>query len=73
MPFRSILKKNLTICSNQTGTKADMKALEFGASGKVVPELEITDLRSINLAMDRIKSGKVVVKLVIDLGDGKTI
>jgi alcohol dehydrogenase, propanol-preferring len=73
MALRPLLKKNLTVRSNQTGTKADMReALDFLAAGEVVPELEIVDLKDINEALDRIKQGKVMGKLVANLAGGKS-
>ncbi|ETI22279.1 hypothetical protein G647_06352 [Cladophialophora carrionii CBS 160.54] len=74
MSLRPLLKKNVIVRSNQTGTKADMQeALEFLASGKVVPELEMVDLKDINEALDRIKQGKVMGKLVANLVGGKNV
>ena len=71
MPLRPILKKDLVIRSNETGTKAHMKtALEICAAGKVKPELEMLDLKDINNALDSIKSGKVMGKVVLDLKTG---
>lgn len=68
MPLRPILKKDLVIRSNETGTKADMKAaLEICAMGKVTPELQLLGLKDINDALDKIKSGKVMGKIVLDL------
>ncbi|OCT51748.1 Alcohol dehydrogenase [Cladophialophora carrionii] len=74
MSLRPLLKKNVIVRSNQTGTKADMQeALEFLASGKVVPELGMVDLKDINEALDRIKQGKVMGKLVANLVGGKNV
>ena len=71
MNLRPILKKKLSVLSNQTGTKTDMKeALNLLASGKVVPDIEIVNLKDINEALDRIKQGKVMGKLVADLAGG---
>ncbi|OQV05500.1 hypothetical protein CLAIMM_10227 [Cladophialophora immunda] len=68
MSLRPILNKNLVVRSNETGTKADiLLALDLCVQGKVVPELEIIELDDINIALDRIKSGKVMGKLVVDL------
>ena len=68
MPLRPILKKNLTIRSSETGTKADIKeALELCASGQVIPEFELTSLDSLNESLDQIKQGKTTGKLVLDL------
>ncbi|KIW67318.1 hypothetical protein PV04_06582 [Phialophora macrospora] len=72
MSLRPLLKKDLIVRSNQTGSKADMKeALDFLASGRVVPELEMVDLKDINEALDRISQGKVMGKLVANLAGSK--
>ncbi|KAJ9606754.1 hypothetical protein H2200_008763 [Cladophialophora chaetospira] len=72
MALRPLLKKNIIVRSNQTGTKVEMKeALEFLASGKVVPELELVDLKDINEALDMIEQGKVMGKIVASLAAGK--
>ncbi|KAH0844828.1 hypothetical protein Z517_01049 [Fonsecaea pedrosoi CBS 271.37] len=72
MSLRPLLKKDLLVRSNQTGTKTDMKeALALFAAGKVVPELEVVELGDINGALDRIKRGDVMGKLVADLRGSK--
>jgi propanol-preferring alcohol dehydrogenase len=71
MPLRPILKKDLVIRSNETGTKADMKAaLEICAAGEVTPEVQMLGLKNINDVLDKIKSGKVMGKIVLDLKAG---
>ncbi len=71
MPLRPILKKNLTIRSNETGTRADIEeALRISASGKIVSEIELIKLTDLNSALDRLQEGKVLGKLVIDLQAG---
>ena len=71
MPLRPVLKKNLTIRSNETGTKADIEeALKMSASGKIVCEVEVMKLMDLNLALDRLSAGKVLGKLVVDLQSG---
>lgn len=72
MPLRPLLRKNIIVRSNQTGSKAEMKtALDIFASGRVVPELEMVHINEINEALDRIKNGEVMGKLVADLrGEG---
>ena len=68
MPLRHILKKNLTIRSNQTGTKSDIEeALRISASGEIVCETEILRLRDLNAALDRMQKGSVLGKLILDL------
>jgi hypothetical protein len=73
MPLRPLLQKNLIVRSNQTGTKADMEeALALLATGQIVPEQEIVDLRDINEALDRIKQGRVLGKLVANLSGSRS-
>jgi alcohol dehydrogenase, propanol-preferring len=68
MPLRPVLKKNLTIRSNETGTRVDMEeALNLSASGKFVCEVELVKLVDLNIALDRLQAGKVLGKLVLDL------
>ena len=68
MPLRPVLKKNLIIRSNETGTKADMEeALNLSASGEIVCEVELKKLVDLNIALDRLQAGKVLGKLVLDL------
>jgi D-arabinose 1-dehydrogenase-like Zn-dependent alcohol dehydrogenase len=45
-----------------------LEALELSVSGKIHPELEVVpSLLELNEALDRVKSGKVMGKLVVDL------
>jgi propanol-preferring alcohol dehydrogenase len=68
MPLRHVLKKNLTVRSNQTGKKSDIEeALRISASGKIICETEILRLRDLNAALDRVEKGDVLGKLIIDL------
>ena len=70
MPLRPILKKDLTVRSNETGTKADIEeALRISASGKVTCEIEVMRLKDLNIALDRLETGQVVGKLVLDLSE----
>lgn len=67
-PLRPILKKDLTIRSNETGTKADIEAcMQLSAAGKVKCEVEVMGILKLNEAMDRVKLGGVLGKLVLDL------
>ncbi len=68
MPLRPILKKDLIIRSNETGTKADIEeAMRISASGQVTCEIEVMSLLALNTALDRVKRGEVLGKLVLDL------
>ncbi|KAH8812918.1 chaperonin 10-like protein [Xylogone sp. PMI_703] len=67
-PLRPILKKHLTVKSNQTGTKEDIiEALKLSVSGQVKCNVEVMKLEQLNEALDRLKGGKVMGKLVVDL------
>ena len=68
MPLRPILKKGLLVRSNQTGRKQDIiDALELSRVGKVTCEVEVLNLAQLNEALDKVKAGKVLGKLVVDL------
>ena len=68
MSLRPLLKKGLTIRSNQTGRIQDIvDALELSVAGKVTSKVEVLQLVQLNEALDRVKSGNVVGKLVVDL------
>lgn len=68
MPLRPLLQKALTVYSNQTGTKDDMQeALKMTVDGKVKCRVEVMKLENLNLALDRVKGGRVLGKLVVDL------
>jgi propanol-preferring alcohol dehydrogenase len=68
MPLRPIMQKNLTIRSHQTGTKADIEeAMQLSASGKVRCEFDVMSLLELNEALDKIKKGEVLGKIVLDV------
>jgi alcohol dehydrogenase, propanol-preferring len=68
MPLRPILKKDLIVRSNETGTKSDIEeALQLSAIGKVASQIKIMDLVKLNTALDMVKRGEVMGKLVLDL------
>ena len=68
MPLRPVLKKDLSIRSHETGTKAEIEeALHWSANGTIEAQIEILDLLDLNLALDRVESGNVLGKLVLDL------
>jgi propanol-preferring alcohol dehydrogenase len=61
MPLRPILKKDLIIRSNETGTKADIEeAIQISTAGKVTSEIELMGLRELETALDKVKSGQVL-------------
>ncbi len=58
----------MIIRSTQTGTKADIEeVLQFTAKDIVRSEIELLGLLDLNQALDRLKSGSVLGKLVLDL------
>ncbi|KAK4905086.1 hypothetical protein LTR49_025579 [Elasticomyces elasticus] len=68
MPLRPMLRKDLTIRSHETGTKEDIEdALQHSASGLIRCRIEVLKLTDLNEALDRLKSGQVQGKLVLDL------
>ncbi len=68
MPLRPILTKDLTVRSTQTGLKSDIEeALQLTADGVVQSRIEIMGLFDLNQALDRLKQGDVMGKLVLDL------
>lgn len=68
MPLRPILQKNLLVRSNVTGTLADIRAaLDVCAQGKVVPRIEIIDLKALNTTLDAMKTGTLLGRVVVDL------
>lgn len=68
MPLRPILKKDLTIRSTETGKKRDIEeALCLTAKGVVTGRVQMMELGNLNQALDRVKSGSVMGKLVLDL------
>lgn len=68
MPLRPVLKKDLTVRSSETGTKSDIEeALTLSANGTVFSKIQTIDLLDLNNALDRLKAGNVLGKLVLDL------
>ena len=68
MPLRPTLNKGLLLRSNQTVRKQDIiDALELSWVGKVTCEVEVLNLAQLNEALDRVKTGKVLGKLIVDL------
>ena len=68
MPLRPILKKDLTVRSSETGTKDDIEeALLLSAQGTISGKIQKIGLYELNHALDRVKTGNVLGKIVIDL------
>ncbi|KAL3448205.1 alcohol dehydrogenase 1 [Aspergillus insuetus] len=73
--LRPILRKDLIVRSNQTGTKAEIEeAMRISALGWVRPKIQMMTLSNINEALDRVKEGRVLGKLVLDVSaDSKAL
>lgn len=68
MSLRPILKKDLTVRSSETGTKKDIEeALHLTSSGLIKSKVELLQLSQLNYALNRLKSGSVYGKIVLDL------
>lgn len=68
LPLRPILQKDITVSSSQTGTISDIQeALQITADGNVKPQLSLLSLRDVNVALEKIKRGEVLGKLVLSL------
>lgn len=66
--LRPILKKKLVVRSNQTGTKADIEeAMRISASGSVTSKIVMMSLSNIDTALNRVKEGGVLGKIILDL------
>lgn len=66
--LRPILKKKLVVRSNQTGTKADIEeAMRISASGSVTSKIVMMSLSKIDTALNRVKEGGVLGKIILDL------
>lgn len=60
------MHKGLKIFAQSNGTKQDIEdALSLGAEG-ILPRTEIVPLQKIDAALDSLKAGKVVGRMVID-------
>lgn len=69
MPLRPILQKDLTVRSTETGTKQDIEeALLLANNSTVTSRIEMMPLTDLDVALDRLRSGTVMGKLVLDLG-----
>ncbi|KAH8892185.1 GroES-like protein [Thozetella sp. PMI_491] len=68
MPLRPVLKKDLTIHSHETGTQRDIEeALQICSLGKVSCSVDLLPLSDLNSALDKIKRGDILGRLVLDL------
>lgn len=68
MPLRPLLQKAITLRSSQTGTKHDMQtALNLAAEKNIKGQVEVVRFDQLNEALDRVKAGKVIGKLIIEI------
>ena len=67
-PLRSILTKNLTVSASNNGTIEDVKdALEASLLCQIEPVVEVVEITQLNDALDRIRQGRVMGKLLVRL------
>ncbi|SFL88640.1 zinc-dependent alcohol dehydrogenase [Rugamonas rubra] len=68
-PLFDVVANCITIRGSFVGTRQDMaEALAFAAAGKVKADYELQPLSSINNVFDRLQSGRVPSRVVIDFG-----
>lgn len=68
MPLRPLLQKAVTLRSSQTGSKIDMQAaLHLAAEKNLKGQAEVVGFDQLNQALDRVKAGKVLGKLVLEI------
>lgn len=66
--LRSILTKNLTITASNNGTSEDIRdALEASVTCQIESVIEVVGITELNEALDRIKQGRVMGKLLVRL------
>ena len=67
-PIFDVVLKRLTVRGSIVGTRLDLaEALAFAAEGKVKPTVEVRKLAEINAIFDRLRTGKVDGRVVLDL------
>jgi len=67
-PIFDVVLKGLTIRGSIVGTRTDLReSLQFAAEGLVRPTVEIRKLEEINDIFERLKSGEVNGRVVLDL------
>ena len=68
-PLFDVVANCITIRGSFVGTRQDMaEALAFAAAGKVKADYELQPLSAINDVFDRLQSGRVPSRVVIDFG-----
>ncbi|NPD66800.1 alcohol dehydrogenase AdhP (plasmid) [Lichenicola cladoniae] len=70
LPLFNVVADCITVRGSFVGTRKDMaEALAFAAEGKVKADIELQKLSSINDVLDRLESGNVASRVVIDFSD----
>jgi propanol-preferring alcohol dehydrogenase len=68
-PIFDVVLKRITVRGSIVGTRRDLdEAIAFAADGKVRAEITKAPLADINAIFDRLKSGKVDGRMVLDFG-----
>src|SRR6266704_436702 len=68
-PIFDVVLKRITVRGSIVGTRRDLdEAIAFAADGKVKAEVTKVPLAQINAIFDRLKSGKVDGRMVLDFG-----
>jgi len=68
-PIFDIVLKRITVRGSIVGTRRDLdEAIAFAAEGKVRSEITKAPLADINAIFDRMKSGKIDGRMVLDIG-----
>jgi propanol-preferring alcohol dehydrogenase len=68
VPLFDVVANCITIRGSFVGTRSDMaEALAFGAEGKVKADIELQPLSAINSVFDRLKTGDVPARVVLDI------
>jgi alcohol dehydrogenase, propanol-preferring len=68
-PIFDVVLKRITVRGSIVGTRRDLdEAIAFAAEGKVRSEITKAPLADINAIFDRMKSGKIDGRMVLDIG-----
>ena len=68
-PIFDVVLKRITVRGSIVGTRRDLdEAIAFAAEGKVRSEITKAPLAEINAIFDRMKSGKIDGRMVLDIG-----
>jgi propanol-preferring alcohol dehydrogenase len=68
-PIFDVVLKRITVRGSIVGTRRDLdEAIAFAAEGKVHSEITKAPLADINAIFDRMKSGKIDGRMVLDIG-----